>query len=101
MNSKPISRRVRPVQLPIALLLLATLFAGFATVGHAEESKSLTTTSARPDSQSLHSNIRKQMKESARIAVWKTRISVGTDLGAKLKLGRPLRIAAAKSGKRG
>lgn len=95
MNSRKDSRRTRPARLPTALLSLA-IFAGSASVGQAEEIPTLVITAERPVHSDFKSSIRDEMHESTQVAIWMTRISVGTDLG--VKLGRPnqsFRLAAA------
>lgn len=95
MNSSKESRNRRPARLLTALLSLA-FFAGSATVGQAQELSSLVITAERPVHSDFSSSIRGEMRERTKIAVWMTRINVGTDLGVKLgRPGRKYRVAAA------
>ncbi len=101
MNNRKESCNRQPVRLPTVLLLLA-FFAGSASVGHAQELSSLTITAERPVHSSFTSSIRDEMRADTEIAVWMTRINVGTELG--LKLSRPsrnYRLAALDMNKRG
>ena len=101
MNSRKDSRSARPARLPTALLSLAIL-AGSASVGHAEEIPTLIITADRPVHADFSSSIRDEMRDSTEVAVWMTRISVGTDLGVKLgRSNRSFRLAAADMNKRG
>jgi len=101
MNNRKDSCNRQPVRLPTVLLLLA-LFAGFASVGHAQEPSSLVITAERPVHSSFSSSIRDEMRARTETAVWMTRIDVGTELG--LKLSRPsqnYRLATLDMNKRG
>jgi len=95
------SRNRHPVRLPTALLSLA-LFAGSASVGHTGEPSSLVITAERPEYTDFSASIRDELHDSTEVAVWMTRISVGTDLGMKLSHpGRTYRMAAIDQNKRG
>ena len=101
MNNRKESCNRQPACLPTVLLLLA-LFAGSASVGHAQELSSLVITTERPIYTDFSASIRDEMHADTQTAVWMTRISVGTDLG--IKLGRPsrkYRLAALDMNKRG
>ncbi|MDH3978723.1 MAG: hypothetical protein OEU86_09415 [Gammaproteobacteria bacterium] len=97
MNSRKNSRFGRPAFLPTALLMLA-INAGFASVGHAQESSTMVITAERLSDVDYSTELR----ADAENAVWKTRLSVATGLGAKLQSHRRnFRVAAAASDKRG
>ena len=99
-NSKNRCNR-QPVCLPTVLLALA-LFAGSASVGHADELSSMVITAERPAHTSFSSSIRNEMRADTETAVWMTRINVGTDLGMKLSQpNRSFRVAALDMNKRG
>ena len=106
MNTLLKNRLLRILQLPTVLLVLA-LNAGLASVGQAQEIPSMIITVARPShcesDLSLHNKaLGNQIRTDARLAVWKTRVSVATDLGVKLNnQSRPFRIAGKIMDKRG
>ncbi len=101
MNSKIDSRDKRPACLLTALLWLA-IFAGSASVGHAQELPSLVITAERPVYSDFSSSIRDEMRNRTQIAVWMTRFNARTDLGVKLgQHGKTYRVAAIDTNKRG
>lgn len=100
MNSRYIRRILWPARLLTALLPLA--FAGMAPVAQAEEIATLVVTAKRPVHSDFSSTVRDELRDETKIAVWMTRIDVGTELG--LKLGRPGRkyqVATTEKNKRG
>jgi hypothetical protein len=100
MNIKLRKRITRLAQLPTVLLTLA-LIAGFATVGHAEGIPSMVITATQP-SHCDGSTLRNEIQAKARLAVWQTRVSVGTDLGVKLNTQwRRTRVAGTVSDQHG
>jgi len=59
-------------------------------------------TAERPEYTDFSASIRDELHDSTEVAVWMTRISVGTDLGMKLSHpGRTYRMAAIDQNKRG
>ncbi len=101
MNNRKDRCETQPVRLPTVLLLLA-LFAGSASVGHAEELSSMIITAERPAHTSFSSSVQDEMRAETETAVWMTRINVGTDLGMKLSQpSRTYRLAALDMNKRG
>ncbi len=92
----------RLAQLPAVLLALA-LSAGFASVGHAEDiPSSMVITAKRPTHCDSALTLRNRIQETARLAVWKTRVSVASDLGLKLNSRQPgYRVAGEFADKRG
>lgn len=101
MNSRKDNRNRRLAHLPTALLSLA-LFAGFASVGQAEEIPSLVITAERPIHTDFSSSIRNEMRERTEVSIWMTRIEVGTDLNLKLsRRSQAFRMAVSDANKRG
>ena len=102
MKTKLKNRPGRVAQLPAVLLTLA-LSAGFAAVGNAQDTSSMIITAERPVHSENRAHLRDEMQAQARLAVWQTRVSVGTKLGAKLNSGqtRTFRVAGKYTGKRG
>jgi len=103
MNSRKDSRYRLPARLPTALLWLA-LIVGTASVGHTQEIQqpSLVITTERPLYTDFSASIRDEMRERTQIAIWMTRINVGTDLNLKLSPpDRRYRMAANDMNKRG
>jgi len=101
MNSSINSRNRRPARLLTALLAL-TFSVGIASVAQAQEVSSMVVTAKRPVHCDFSSTIRDEMRDDTKIAVWMTRIDVGTDLG--IKLGRPNRkyqVATTEKNNRG
>jgi hypothetical protein len=70
-------------QLPTVLLGL-TLYVGFAAVGYAQDISSMVITAQRPAHDVAVLTLRDEVRATAKGAVWNTRLSVATDLGAKL-----------------
>jgi hypothetical protein len=101
MNTLLKNRLLRISQLPAVLLALA-INVGFASVGQAQEIPSMIITAERPSNceslQTLESEaLTRQIQTDALLAVWKTRVSVATELGVKLNdQQRPFRIARRK-----
>ena len=101
MKTETRNRVGRFIQLPNALLLLA-LGAGFASVGQAEDVPSMIITAPKPADCATNSKFENEIVAQARLAVWGTRLSVATDLGAKLhSQPRVFRIAGKDIGNRG
>ena len=101
MKTETENRVRRFIQLPTTLLLLA-LVAGFASVGQAEDLSAMVITTPRPADCETESTFEDEMAAKAELAVWMTRVSVATDLGAKLhSQRRAFRIAAKDTGNRG
>lgn len=101
MNTERNYRGTRGAQLPIVMLALA-LAAGFASVGQAQNVAEIFVTAERPEHDVTAALIREEMQSEARLAAWKTRMDVASDLDKRLSMeNRPERIAAVKSGKRG
>jgi len=101
MNSSIKNRNWRPARLLTALLTL-TFCVGIASVAQAQEVPSIVITAKRPIHCDFSSTIRDEVRDDTKIAVWMTRIDVGTDLG--IKLGRPNRkyqLATIEKNKRG
>jgi hypothetical protein len=98
MNTLLKNRLLRNFQLPAVLLALA-MNVGFASVGQAQEIPSMIITAERPSRceslQKLESEaLTRRIRTDAHFAVWKTRVSVATELGVKLNnQQRPFRIA--------
>ena len=100
MNTLLINRKARINQLPIVLLMLA-LNVGFASVGLAEEVPGDTPSPTHAmcgDGSNV--TVWDEMQAKARLAAWKTRISVATELGARLRSdhGPRFRLAATVPG---
>lgn len=97
-------RGYRGAQLPTVMLTLA-LAVGFASVGQAQDVAEIVVTAEKPEHNVTAALIREEMQSEARLAAWKTRMDVATDLGKRLSMeNRPERVAvgtAVKSGKRG
>jgi hypothetical protein len=94
------NRKAR-IQLPTVLLGLV-LYAGFAAVGYAQDISSMVVTVDRPAHEESVLTLRDEMRATARDAVWQTRISVATDLGAKLTTQpRSTRLAGKDIDRRG
>jgi hypothetical protein len=95
-----LNNRFVRIQLPTVLLGLAS-FAGFAAVGYAQDISSMVITAERP----AHGDsvlLREEMRATTRDAIWQTRLSVATDLGAKLTTQpAATRIAGLVTDKRG
>lgn len=88
-------------RLPTALLTLA-LFAGFASVGQAQDMPELVVTAAKTELCDTAATLRDDMQAKAQLAVWQTRVSVASDLGLRLTADdRPLSLAGRDAGKRG
>ncbi len=101
MKMKLKDRIARIVQLPTVLLMLA-LGTSFASVGHAEEIDMTVTTAKKSADCHSAESLRHEMKSKAQLAVWKTRISVATDLGVRLtRQHRSFRVAGKDSRQRG
>lgn len=102
MDMKLKNRPGRVAQLP-AVLLALTLGVGFAAAGNAEDTSSMMITAERPLHAENRANLRDEMQARARLAVWQTRVSVGTALGMKLnsRQNRSFRMAGKDTGKRG
>ena len=102
METKLKNRPGRVAQLPAVLLALA-LNVGFAAVGNAQDTSSMIITVERPEHCETLTDLRNEMQARARLAVWHTRVSVGTDLGVKLNnlQSRNLRLAGRYTSKRG
>ena len=96
----------RIVRLPIVLLVLA-FGAGFASVGQAQDIPAIVVTAERPTRCApllswQHRELRNAIRDGASHAVWKTRVSVATDLGVKLNSRqRPFTIAGKDAYGRG
>ena len=97
-------REMRGAQLPTVMLTLA-LVVGFASVGLAQDVAEIVVTAERPTLELNAALIREEMQSEARLAAWKTRIDVATNLGKRLSTEhRPERITigtVVKTGKRG
>ena len=106
MKMKLKDRIARIVQLPTVLLILA-LNASFASVGYAEEIPTMVITAERPSEcdsvlTQYDAALGREIKTTAELAVWKTRVRVATDLGVKLNSRqRYLRLAGLNVKKRG
>ena len=106
MNKLVKNRIARIFRLPTLLLLLA-VSAGFASVGQAQEIPTIVITAERPEKceslLTMRSEARgTEIRTDAARAIWKTRVSVATDLSAKLNdKQRPFRIAGKYTDKRG
>lgn len=88
-------------RLPTALLTLA-MFAGFASVGQAQDMPELVVTAQRLEAPELASELRHDLRSGATDAVWETRVTVAAALGIRLTgEDRPVRIAGSGAGKRG
>ena len=95
----------RIARLPTVLLLLA-LSAGFASVGQAQDIPVIVVTAERPticaSALTRDQKLRNAIRSGASHAVWKTRVSVATDLGVKLNSRqRPFRVAGKDAHTRG
>ena len=102
MKTELKNRFGRLAQLPAVLLALA-LGAGFASVGHAEDiPSSMVITAKRPTQCESALTLRNHIRDTARLAVWKTRVSVASDLGRKLNNREPeYRVAGDFADQRG
>ena len=101
MQTLTINRPARFGWLPTAVFWLA-LGVGFATVGQAEEALETTTVTAPAVKPVEYRGLDDAMRDATEEAVWKTRISVATDLSARLNgQRRPLRLASRYQGGRG
>ena len=101
MQNLMINRRARFGLLPTAVFWLA-LGVSFATVGQAEDALETTTVTARAVKPVGYRGLNDAMRDQTEEAVWKTRISVATDLSARLNgQHRPLRLASRYQGVRG
>jgi hypothetical protein len=78
-----LKNRFARIQLPTVLLGLA-LYVSFAAVGYAQDISSMVITAERPAHDESVLTLRDEMRATAKDAVWKTRLSVATDLGGKL-----------------
>ena len=104
MKTERNDRVFRGAQLPTVMLTLA-LAVGFASVGQAQDVAEIVVTADQPRHEMRAALIREEMQSEARLAAWKTRIEVASDLGKRLSTeNRPERITvgtADKSDKRG
>ncbi len=88
-------------RLPTALLTLA-MFAGFASVGQAQEMPELVVTAQKLGAPELTCELRDDLRSGATDAVWDTRVAVAAALGIRLTgEDRPVRIADRGAGSRG
>jgi len=96
-----LKNRLARIQLPTVLLGLA-FYAGLGTVGYAQDISSMVITAKRPAQDESALMLRDEMTATANAAVWKTRLSVATSLGAKLTTQpRSTRLAGRYTDKRG
>ena len=102
MKTRQDTRPARVAKLPAVLLTLA-LSASYAAVGNAAELSNMIITAERPVHCEDPATTRNEVQARARLAVWQTRVNVGTDLGVKLnsQQNRTLRLAGNYMGKRG
>jgi hypothetical protein len=106
MNTQLMNRWTRIARLPIGMLVLA-LGAGLASEGQAQDIPTMVITAERPShcepGLALHEQkLGNEIRMTADLAVWKTRISVATDLGVKLNTLQPtFRVAGRYLDKRG
>ncbi len=87
----------------LTALLLQALGAGYATVARAETAIETVTVSAKAIDTAPASELRDSMRTGAQDAAARTRISVATDLNARMLKGqrKSLRLASRDQGKRG
>jgi hypothetical protein len=83
MKEKLNNRAKRRVSLPTVMLMLA-FSASFASVGHAQDIPQITVKARLSPSCDQNLSLRDEMQKRARRAVWDTRVSVATDLHARL-----------------
>jgi hypothetical protein len=96
-----LKNRLARIQLPTVLLGLA-LYAGFGTVGYAQDISSMVITAERPAHNDNALMLHDEMRATANTAVWHTRLSVATSLGAKLTTQpSSVHLASRGTGKRG
>ena len=96
-----LKNRLVRIQLPTVLLGLA-LYVGFAAVGYAEDISSMVITADRPTHSKPVLMLGDEVRATADGAIWKTRLSVATDLGAKLTTQpRSAHLAGGFTDKRG